>query len=108
MPDKIWLKWDDPSPASKIQWDNNPYTWDEVFILVQVEQALSSGVPGDTLWDSLDEKKKRKLIRLILKVKKETITEEKYASQGINVILKDIRFAIKELLKIEVKVKVKE
>ena len=52
----------------------------------------------------LPEEKKKKLIKLILKVKEETIEEEKYKQNDIKVIAKDIQLVAKKLLGVEIKV----
>jgi len=58
---KIWLKWDQNS----IIWNQNPYTWDQVFILAGITSALGSGTGGilvdrDQVWRDLLRKLKEK------------------------------------------------
>ena len=58
---KLWLKWD----QSTIVWNQNPYTWDQVFILAGITAALGSGTGGvlvdrDQVWRDLERKLKEK------------------------------------------------
>lgn len=58
---KIWLKWDQNS----IIWNQNPYAWDQVFILAGITSALGSGTGGvlvdrDRVWRDVEKKLKEK------------------------------------------------
>lgn len=100
---KKYLTWDQIEYL--IQWDSNPYTWDEVYVLIEViEEAGGLGGPIGPAYEKLPEEKKRKLIKLIVKVKGEKIEEEKYMQNDIKVIAKDIQLTAKEVLGIEIKV----
>jgi len=100
---KKYLTWDQLEYL--IQWDSNPYTWDEVYVLIEViEEAGGLGGPIGPAYEKLPEEKKRKLIKLIVKVKGEKIEEEKYMQNDIKVIAKDIQLTAKEVLGIEIKV----
>lgn len=97
---KQYLTWD--QTEYPIQWDNNPYTWDEVFILLEVAQAAGGG-GYQQAYQKLDKEKKKKLIRLIAKVKGEEFKEEKYVQEDIEVIAKDIELVVNEILVPKVK-----
>jgi len=99
---KQYLTWD--QTQYPIQWDNNPYTWDEVFILIEIAQALGSGIDFDQIYGGLDKKKKKKLIKLVARINGEKYEESKYKQEDIKVIAKGVKIAIKEVLNIDVKV----
>ena len=100
---KKYLTWDQIEYL--IQWDSNPYLWEEVYVLIEViEEAGGEGGPIGPAYEKLPEEKKKKLIKLILKVKEETIEEEKYKQNDIKVIAKDIQLVAKKLLGVEMKV----
>ena len=100
---KKWLTWDQLEYL--IQWDSNPYTWDEVYVLIEViEEAGGLGGPIGPAYERLPEEKKKKLIKLILKVKDEKIEEEKYKQTDIKVIAKDIEVTAQKVLGIKINV----
>lgn len=100
---KKWLTWDQLEYL--IQWDSNPYTWDEVYVLIEViEEAGGIGGPIGPTYEKLPEEKKKKLIKLILKVKGENIEEEKYKQNDIKVIAKDIEVTAQKVLGIKINV----
>ncbi len=92
---KQYLTWD--QTTYPIQWDNNPYTWDEVFVLIEVAQAGGGGNYGQA-YQRLEKKKKKTLIKLIARVRGEEFEEEKYKQEDITVIAKDIEIVINEVL----------
>lgn len=98
---KQYLAWD--QTLNQIQWDNNPYTWDEVFILLEVIQQAAGGGNYGHAYQRLDQKKKKKLIKLIAQVRGDEFKEEKYVSEDVNVIAKDIEIVINEVLGAKVK-----
>ncbi len=96
---KQYLTWD--QTTYPIQWDNNPYTWDEVFILLEIAQAGGGGY--GQAYQKLEKEKKKKLIKLIAKVRGEEFKEEKYVNEDVDVIAKDIEIVINEVLGAKVK-----
>ena len=74
-------------------WNNNPYTWDEV---VLIESLLAA---GEDEWQEWNNNKKDKLVKLILKIHGNTITESKKREiKQYKIKAKDIRIAVKEVL----------
>ena len=63
---------------ANFNWDNNPHTWDEVLLVIEVGKALGGGgvMEEDMPWMKSQDTKKR-LIKLICKVQGKTIKEEK-------------------------------
>lgn len=99
---KFYLTWD--QTQYPIQWDNNPYTWEEVFILIEIAEAIKNGSNFDDIYGGLDKKKKQKLIKLVARINGEDYKEEKYKQENIKVIAKGVKVAIKEALNIDIKV----
>jgi|TARA_R110002167_G_scaffold190081_2_gene392343 hypothetical protein len=81
------FNWND----ANILWNNNPYTWDEVQLIIEVA--------GDEDWDQWKKKKKQRLVKLILKIHGDTITESKRREiKQYKIKAKDIRIVVKEVL----------
>lgn len=99
---KQYLTWD--QITYPIQWDNNPYTWDEVFILIEIAQAIDSGGDFGTIYNQWDKKKQQTLIKLVARIEGKDYKESKYKKENIKVIAKSVKLAIKEVLNIDVKV----
>ena len=71
-------------------WNNNSFTWDDV---VLIQRAAGEDY---NLWEKED---KDKLVKLILKVHGNTITESKKREiKQYKIKAKDIRIAVKEVL----------
>ena len=79
----IWNKAD-------IIWSNNLYTWEDV-------QLLRRAAGED--WNTWEQKEKKKLVKLVLKIYGDTITESKQKEiKQYKIKAKDIRIAVKEVL----------
>lgn len=98
---KKYLEWE--QTEYQIQWDNNPYTWDDVAVLIEVLDQIGIGGPIEA-YKKLDKEKKKRLITLIANVRGEEFKEEKYVQEDIDVIVKDIEIVAKEVLGIELKI----
>lgn len=85
-----------------IQWDNNPYTWDEVFVVIGLAQSVSGGHAPHDAYKHLKPEKKKVLIKLIAKIKGEEIELEKYKVDDIRVTASDVELVLKEVLNIQV------
>ena len=92
------IKWED----ADFSWDNNSYTWDDVQLVEEVVEAIQQGGGGDMEempWIEWDKEKKKKLIKLILKVHGNTITESKQKEiKQYKITAKDIKIVVKEVL----------
>jgi len=99
---KQYLTWD--QVEYPIQWDNNPYTWDEVFILIEVLEGVRSGGHKDyhDAYKHLKPEKKRVLIKLVARIKGEDYKVEKYKQEDVKVTAEDIELVLKEVLQIQV------
>ena len=75
---------------ANIDWNNNPYTWNEVQLILAA---------GEEDWNEWEKNKKDKLVKLILKVHGNTITESKKRQiKQYKIKAKDIRIAVREVL----------
>jgi hypothetical protein len=95
------IKWED----ANFKWNDNPYTWDEVALVVEAIEAIS-GPPGEgddfihPFFDK-DPEKKDKLVKLICKVQGKTIKKEKEI-KDYKITVKDIQLLTEEVLGINV------
>ena len=84
-----FITWD----KANFTWDNNSYKWDDI-------QLIRRAAGED--WNTWEQKKKNKLVKLILKVYGETITESKKREiKQYKIKAKDIKIAVKEVLGVE-------
>jgi len=80
------ITWED----ADFDWTYNPYTWDDV--------KLARRAAGED-WNTWEQKDKKKLIKLVLKVHGNTITESKQKEiKQYKITAKDIKIAVKEVL----------
>ncbi len=81
-------------------WDLNSFTWDEVQLVEEIIQRGGSNIKDDMSW--MKPKKKKKLIKLILKVKGETLTESKTKPiKQYKIKAEDVRLVVKEVSGVE-------
>lgn len=89
------IKWED----ANFSWDNSSYTWDDVQLVVEAIQQGGGGDMEEMPWIEWDKEKKKKLIKLILKVHGDTITESKQKEiKQYKITAKDIKIVVKEVL----------
>ena len=88
--------------GANFNWDNNPHTWDEVLLVIEVVKALGGGgvIEEDMPWMKNQDTKKR-LVKLICKVQGKTIKEEKEI-QDYKIKVSDIKLLAEKVLGIEV------
>ena len=87
--------------AGEITWDqakfslnSNTFTWDDV--------KLAKRAAGED-WNTWEQKDKKKLVKLILKVHGNTITESKQKEiKQYKITAKDIKIVVKEVLGVKV------
>ena len=84
-------------------WNNNTFTWDEVQLVEEIVETIQQGggnIEDDMPW--MKSQKKEQLIKLILKVKGETLTESKNKPiKQYKIKAKDVRLVVKEVSSIE-------
>jgi len=82
-------------------WNNNTFTWDEVQLVEEIVKTARAG--GEDEWNQWEKNKKDKLVKLILKVHGNTITESKKREiKQYKIKAKDIKIAVKEILGVEI------
>ena len=97
------INWED----ANFKWNDNPFTWDEVALVVEALEAIS-GPPGEgddfihPFFDK-DPENKKKLVKLICKVQGKTIEKNKEI-KDYKITVKDIQLLAEEVLGINVKV----
>ena len=88
---------------ANILWNSNSFTWDDVQLVEEIVKTIQQGggvIEDDMSW--MKPKKKEQLIRLILKVKGETLTESKQKQiKQYKIKAKDIRLVVKEVSGVE-------
>ena len=91
------ITWSD----NNIIWSSNSFTWDEVQLVQEIIQRSGGSIIEDDMpW--MKPKKKEQLIKLILKVKGETLTESKQKQiKQYKIKAKDIRLVVKEVSGVE-------
>jgi hypothetical protein len=83
------ITWD----QANFTWNNNLFTWEDV-------QLIKKAAGED--WNTWEQKDKKKLIKLILKVYGNTITESKQKEiKQYKIKVKDIKIAVKEVLGVQ-------
>ena len=85
--------------SANFTWNSNSFTWDEVKL---VQEILGGGgvIEDDMPW--MKPEKKKQLIKLILKIKGETLTESKTKQiKQYKIKAKDVRLVVKEVSGIE-------
>ena len=83
------ISWD----QANFSWNNNLFTWEDV-------QLIKKAAGED--WNTWEQKDKKKLIKLILKVYGNTITESKQKEiKQYKIKVKDIKIAVKEVLGVQ-------
>jgi hypothetical protein len=84
------ITWD----QANFTWNNNLFTWEDV-------QLIKKAAAGED-WNTWEQKEKKKLIKLILKVYGNTITESKQKEiKQYKIKVKDIKIAVKEVLGVQ-------
>ena len=85
---------------ANILWNSNSFTWDEVQLVEEIIRQGGGNIEDDMPW--MKPEKKKKLIKLILKVKGETLTESKTKQiKQYKIKAKDVRLVVKEVSGVE-------
>ncbi len=86
--------------TANILWNSNSFTWDEVQLVEEIIQRGGGNIEDDMPW--MKPEKKKKLIKLILKVKGETLTESKTKPiKQYKIKAEDVRLVVKEVSGVE-------
>ena len=89
--------------TSNFTWNSNSFTWDEVQLVEEIVETIHQGggnIEDDMPW--MKPEKKKQLIKLILKIKGETLTESKQKQiKQYKIKAKDVRLVVKEVSGVE-------
>ena len=92
------IKWNE----ADFKWDDNPHLWN---LVVEVAEAIQSGVDHIEAVERLEPEKKKRFIKLICKIKGiETYSGQKTIRDDIKVTAEDVELVIKEVLGIDLTV----
>ena len=85
---------------NNIIWSSNSFTWDEVQLVEEIIRQGGGIIEDDMPW--MKPEKKEQLIKLILKVKGETLTESKTKQiKQYKIKANDVRLVVKEISGVE-------
>ena len=86
--------------SEDISWGNNPHTWNDVTLLVEVAEIVHGGAqPELDEWAYQQPEKAKRLIRLICKIKGDKIYDErKVVEEGIKIHINDARLVVEKVL----------
>tara|TARA_R110001583_G_scaffold112991_1_gene263322 strand:- start:164 stop:511 length:348 start_codon:yes stop_codon:yes gene_type:complete len=96
--------------TTSIEWNDNPYTWGDVAFIEEIADGIGSGSRRkrqDRLNKLLeDEKKKKRVIHLICRIKGEKVYDDVTEASNIEVKLEDVELVVKSIIgdiKLEIK-----
>lgn len=98
------IKWED----ANFLWNDNPYTWNEVRVIIEVAKEGGSLIEK---YEKLDEEDKKVFIEVMVKVKgnmeyssPHIYNEKKEVHDNIKVTAKDVQLVVKEVLGINLEI----
>ena len=99
--------------TTSVQWGNNPFTWGDVGLAIEVSDALELGGSNykrrkehlDKLLQDKD--KKKKLIHLICRIKGEKVYDDYTEVGDVDVKVEDAELVVETIVK-KVKLEIKE
>mgnify|MGYP003146542809 CR=1 FL=1 len=98
------IKWED----ANFLWNDNPYTWNEVRVIIEVAKGGGSLVEK---YERLDEEDKKVFIEVMVKVKgnmeyssSHIYNEKKEVHDNIKVTAEDVQLVIKEVVGINLEI----
>ena len=96
------IKWNE----ADFKWNDNPHTWDEVLLVVEVVEAIQEA--GGNVIDGISKlelEKKKRFIKLVCKIKGiETYSGQKTINDDIKVSAADCELVVNEVLGIDLTV----
>ena len=98
--------------TTSIEWNDNPYTWGDVALAIEIADAID-GVGGykkrkerlDNIFK--DEDKKKRFIHLVCRIKGEKVYDDKVEVKDIDVKVEDAELVVETIVK-KVKLEIKE
>ena len=90
------IKWNE----ANFLWNSNPYTWDEVQLVQEIEQELdgdSSETNVAKIVDEIPKEKKEKLIHLVMRKKGIKVYDKMKTTKNVAITAKDVKLLIKDV-----------
>ena len=94
------IKWEQDE---KIQWDDNPFKWNDVQVLAKGGAAVSSGATEyREITRDFSEEEKKKLVRIVCKVNGLEYQEEKWKKSASKVNATQVKIAVSKVLGVKI------
>lgn len=112
MANKTFIKWGDttqppntvPANSVPIQWGDNPFLWEDVAVVLELVEAVGGGIAVEEYIEDLDERRRKRFITLIAKVKSKKYKETKEVNLDAKIKMKDVKLVVKEVVGIDLDV----
>jgi hypothetical protein len=109
MATKICYKWNCPGNKADVLWIEANWLWKDCQLIEEIISFPTDGVDPTNFFPKwieepttvLDKEKRRRLVKLICKVKGETLTEEKLMRDDIAVTVEDVIVVVKKVANVD-------
>ena len=108
-----WNATTEDGRTTSVQWNDNPFTWGDVALAVEIAEVIADDGVGYTRrkerLDNLfkDEDKKKRFIHLVCRIKGEKVYDDKVEVKDIDVKVEDAELVVETIVK-KVKLEIKE
>ena len=103
-----WNATTEDGRTTSVQWNDNPFTWGDVALAIEVSKALSSPSRRKQNLDKLlqDTDKKKRLIHLICRIKGEKVYDDVTEVGDVEVSVDDVELVSENIIgKIKLEIK---
>ena len=110
---KSKVKWNgttEDGRTTSVVWGNNPFTWDDVALAIEVADVIDgtySRREREDRLNDIDKNKKKRLIRLICRIKGEKVYDNEVEVKDVDVSVEDAELVVETLIK-KIKLEIKE
>ena len=114
---KSKVRWDgttEDGRTTSVQWGNNLFTWNDVFLVIEVAEVLQQTGGSSPLKRRRnlsnffkDEEKKKRFIHLVCRIKGEKVYDDKVEMKDIDIKVEDAELVVETIVK-KVKLEIKE
>ena len=100
MASKTKIKWEQDE---KIQWDANPFKWNDVFVLIQAAVSVGGGSASfDEITRDFSKEDKKKLVKIVCKVNGIKYEDEKWKKSAGKVNATQVKIAVSKVLGVKI------